>query len=89
MERRMKAAVQAVRTQAPARLIVAVPIGAPAACRELSSLADELVCAQMPPDFSAVGEWYGDFTPTTDDEVRVLLHAAEAVCGARRSAAAR
>jgi putative phosphoribosyl transferase len=34
------------------------------------------VCAVTPEPFHAVGSWYGDFTPTTDDEVRELLHRA-------------
>ena len=69
----MKAAVQAVRAQGPARVVVAVPVGAPQTCRDLAALADEVVCPRTPSDFSAVGEWYEDFSPTTDDEVRELL----------------
>jgi putative phosphoribosyl transferase len=69
----MKAAVQAVRAQGPARVVVAVPVGAPQTCRDLAGLADEVVCPRTPSDFSAVGEWYEDFSPTTDDEVRELL----------------
>ena len=57
----MKAAVQAVRAQGPARVVVAVPVGAPQTCRDLAGLADEVVCPRMPRDFSAVGEWYEDF----------------------------
>lgn len=69
----MKAAVQAVRAQGPARVVVAVPVGAPQTCGDLAGLADEVVCPRMPRDFSAVGEWYEDFSPTSDDEVRELL----------------
>ena len=69
----MRAAVQAVRAQAPARVVVAVPVGAPQTCHDLAALADEVVCPRMPHDFSAVGEWYEDFSPTSDDEVRALL----------------
>jgi predicted phosphoribosyltransferase len=69
----MKAAVRAVRQHAPARIVVAVPVGAPAACEELAALADETICARAPEAFSAVGQWYRDFTPTSDDEVRALL----------------
>ena len=72
----MKAAVQAVRTQDPARIVVAVPVGAPDTCRELQSLADEVVCVRMPEYFRAVGLWYRDFAQTTDDEVRQLLQLA-------------
>jgi predicted phosphoribosyltransferase len=69
----MKAAVQAVKQQKPARVIVAVPVGAPETCRALRALADEVICARTPAHFSAVGEWYRDFAQTTDDEVTALL----------------
>jgi predicted phosphoribosyltransferase len=69
----MKAAVQAVKQQQPARVIVAVPVGAGDTCEELRALADEVVCGRMPTPFSAVGQWYHDFNQTTDDEVRDLL----------------
>lgn len=72
----MKAAVQAVRQRKPARVVVAVPVGAPDTCLELEAFADEVVCARRPEPFSAVGRWYRDFSQTTDDEVRALLRAA-------------
>jgi predicted phosphoribosyltransferase len=70
----MRAAVQAVRTQTPARVIVAVPVGAAETCRELADVADEVVCARVPEHFHAVGQWYLDFSSTTDADVRALLH---------------
>jgi predicted phosphoribosyltransferase len=69
----MRAAVMAVRQQAPARVIVAVPVGAPSTCADLAREADEVVCVRTPDPFVAVGLWYRDFTPTSDDEVRELL----------------
>jgi predicted phosphoribosyltransferase len=69
----MKAAVQAVRQHGPARVIVAVPVGAPETCRALREIADEVICAETPESFSAVGQWYRDFSQTTDDEVIALL----------------
>jgi predicted phosphoribosyltransferase len=69
----MKAAVQAVRQHRPARVVVAVPVGAPATCEQIGNVADETVCARMPEPFSAVGQWYRDFSQTTDEEVRELL----------------
>ena len=69
----MRAAVMAVRQQQPARVIVAVPVGAPQTCDVLSREADDVVCARMPDPFVAVGLWYRDFTPTSDREVRALL----------------
>jgi predicted phosphoribosyltransferase len=70
----MKAAVQAVRAQRPSRIIVAVPVGSPDTCRELADIADEVVCARTPEHFTAVGQWYRDFSETADQEVRELLH---------------
>ena len=69
----MRASVQAVKPQRPARVIVAVPVGAPDTCRELRALADDVICVRTPMPFSAVGQWYLDFDQTTDDEVRALL----------------
>lgn len=72
----MRAAVTAIRQQHPARLTVAVPVGAPDTCRELTAEADEVVCAAMPQPFRAVGLWYEDFPQATDDEVHELLEEA-------------
>jgi predicted phosphoribosyltransferase len=69
----MRAAVTAVRALSPRRVVVAVPVGARETCAELAADADEVVCARMPRSFRAVGEWYDDFTQTTDDEIRALL----------------
>jgi putative phosphoribosyl transferase len=72
----MRAAVQAVRAQAPARIVVAVPVGAPDTCRDFAEVIDEIVCVRTPEVFAAVGEWYRDFPQTTDEEVRALLRGA-------------
>jgi len=69
----MRAAVIAARQQQPARVIVAVPVGAASTCADLATEADDVVCVRMPDPFVAVGLWYRDFTPTTDAEVRTLL----------------
>jgi putative phosphoribosyl transferase len=69
----MKAAVAAVKHQEPKRVIVAVPVGAPDTCQALRNLADEVICARMPTSFAAVGQWYRDFSQTTDEEVTDLL----------------
>ncbi len=69
----MLAAVKALRRQHPARIVVAVPAGSPATCRQLRDEADEVVCAIEPEPFTAVGVWYADFSQTTDEEVRALL----------------
>jgi predicted phosphoribosyltransferase len=69
----MRAAVAALRRQHPARIIVAVPVGALETCVELETVADEVICARTPEPFYAVGLWYRDFSQTTDDEVRDLI----------------
>lgn len=72
----MTAAIDALRVQDPARIVVAAGVGAPQACAALSGLADECVCAVRPPVLDGVGRWYADFSPTTDAEVRDLLERA-------------
>jgi len=69
----MRAAVKAVRARHPARVVIAVPVGAPQTCAELAVSADEVICARMPEPFSAVGQWYLNFEQTDDAEVRELL----------------
>jgi predicted phosphoribosyltransferase len=71
----MRAAVLAVRRLHPARVVVAVPVGAREACDALREIADDVVCVSMPKPFSSVGMWYVDFSQTTDQEVRQLLAA--------------
>ena len=72
----MRAAVAALRQEGPARIVVAVPVGAAETCAELNEEADEAVCARTPRPFYAVGQWYEDFSQTTDEEVRELLNQA-------------
>jgi putative phosphoribosyl transferase len=74
----MRAAVLAVRRLQPARVVVAVPVGAWQTCQELRAVADEVVCAFTPEPFRAVGLWYADFSQTTDEEVQQLLARANA-----------
>ena len=69
----MLAALNAVRADDPARVVVAVPVAAPEVCEALRGVADEVVCALTPQQLQAVGIWYDDFSQTTDDEVRALL----------------
>jgi predicted phosphoribosyltransferase len=69
----MRAAVEALRRQGPRQIIVAVPIASPEVCDELAREVDRMVCAATPQPFHAVGLWYDDFSPTTDDEVRQIL----------------
>src|SRR5206468_1588388 len=72
----MRAAAAALRNQEPARIVVAVPVGAAATCEELATEVDEVVCEETPEPFYAVGLWYEDFAPVGDEEVRDLLERA-------------
>src|SRR5712672_586598 len=69
----MHAAIQALRQQNPARIVVAVPTASPETCEEMKARADDVICGITPEPFDAVGRWYRDFSQTTDDEVGVLL----------------
>src|SRR5213083_3318229 len=72
----MRAAVKALRQRGVAQIVVAVPVGPPDTCREIEQEADETICLSTPPFFQAVGQYYEDFSQTTDDEVRDLLTSA-------------
>jgi predicted phosphoribosyltransferase len=69
----MRAAARAVRTREPARVIIAVPVAAESTCREMQREADEVVCGVIPGAFFGVGQFYEDFSQTTDEEVRSFL----------------
>jgi putative phosphoribosyl transferase len=69
----MRAAVAALRQRGVAKIVVAAPVGAPDTCRELEQEADETICATAPEFFQAVGQYYEDFSQTSDEEVRELL----------------
>lgn len=73
-----QAACQVARARGAAEVILAVPVAAADAARRLRSVADEVVCLQTPQWFAAVGQWYDDFRPVSDDEVVALLAQAAA-----------
>jgi putative phosphoribosyl transferase len=83
----MRASVRSVRARGPARLVVAVPVGAPESCDALRSEADEVVCSYQPEEFWAVGYYYQHFDPVEDDEVNAILGEACATRSARDQAA--
>jgi len=68
----VKAAVRAVRKIA-SRVMIAAPVASARTCRELEQEADRVICPHQPLDFEAVGMFYRDFRPTSDEEVRMLL----------------
>jgi len=69
----MRAAARAVRQQGPRKIVVAVPVAAETSCREFRDEVDEVICAVTDENFYAVGQFYEDFSQTTDEEVRELL----------------
>lgn len=79
----MSAAVQAARSLGAAEIVIAVPVGPPDTLERLACEADEVVCPEPRRDLSSVGQWFADFSQTSDDEVKRLL--AEAVARTRGS----
>ena len=69
----MRVAVLALKRKRPAQIVVAVPVGAPATCAEFESEVDQAICAITPEPFLSVGQWYEDFSQTSDEDVRDLL----------------
>jgi putative phosphoribosyl transferase len=78
----MLAALQALRHQRPARIIVSAPVASPQSLANVKRLADETVCPLTPDPLYAVGAWYDDFSETSDDDVRLLLRQAAAASAA-------
>jgi len=70
-----RAAVAAARARGAARVVLAVPVGAPDVVDDLRMLADRVVALSTPSDLRAVGFWYRNFAQTTDEEVLTLLEA--------------
>ena len=73
----IRAAARALKQQGVADLVVAVPVASPETCDELRGEVDHIVCAFTPASFAGVGQFYEDFSQTSDDEVRELLAQAE------------
>lgn len=71
-----RAALRSVRSRSPGAVVLAVPVGPPAAAEFMLPDADEVVLLEAPQRLASVGQWYTDFTQTSDDEVTRLLAAA-------------
>lgn len=69
----MRAATEALQRRGAAGIVVAVPIAPVQTAQMLRHHATDLVCPFTPEPFTAVGRWYRDFSPVSDDEVRELL----------------
>ncbi len=68
-----RAAILVARAQGARRVVVATPVAARSTAVQLGDVADAVVCAATPEPFRAIGQWYVDFRPTSDDEVVALL----------------
>jgi putative phosphoribosyl transferase len=68
-----RAACQVTRARGAARVVLATPVAPPSAAPALAADADEVICLETPEYFSAIGEWYEDFSQTSDEEVVRLL----------------
>jgi putative phosphoribosyl transferase len=68
-----RAASRVARAQGASRVVLTAPVASQAAVIALRAVFDELLFVAVPDPFYAVGEWYRDFSPTTDDEVVELL----------------
>jgi putative phosphoribosyl transferase len=77
-----RAACEVVRAAGAARVVLAVPVAPATTIAELAGVADDVVCPHMPSPFVAVGQWYDDFSPISDDDVAALLE--EAATGEAR-----
>jgi putative phosphoribosyl transferase len=77
----MRAAIDAVNSQEPNAVVVAVPTAAASTCREIAKKVDDVVCAMTPEPYYAVGAWYDDFPQLTDDDVRRILDEATGAAG--------
>ncbi|MBA2659936.1 MAG: phosphoribosyltransferase [Nitrosospira sp.] len=72
----MRAAIASLRQADATQIIAAVPVGAVSTCRKIEQEADELICLHTPEPFYGVGQWYIDFSQTSDEEVLALLASA-------------
>jgi putative phosphoribosyl transferase len=75
----IKAAIETLKQEKLARLVVALPVGPPETVDALRPMADEFICLETPVYFMAVGNHYQDFTQVSDQEVVDLLKRAAAV----------
>jgi predicted phosphoribosyltransferase len=78
----LRAAVSAIRKHRPARLIVAVPVGAAAGCAALRAEVDELICAESVEPFGGLGLYYYDFKPVSDSDVQAIIEGIRGTAGA-------
>jgi putative phosphoribosyl transferase len=80
----MKAAAMALRERKPARIVAALPVAPADSDAQIERVVDEFVCAMRPRNFFGVGQFYIDFSQTSDDEVSELLQLAQEDAEGRR-----
>jgi len=73
----LRASIQMLRSRRPGEIIVAVPVGPPDTLAALKKEVHDVVCVRAPKPFRAIGCWYHDFAPTSDEEVIDLLQRAQ------------
>lgn len=71
----MRAAIAYLRAHHAARIVVAAPVMAESSAEDLGQLADDVIAVARPSTFAAVGEWYVDFSPPAEAEIRRVLSA--------------
>ena len=69
----MKAALASVRKKGAKSVVIAIPVGPPSTIQELEKVTDHVICLYTPEEFYAIGEFYEDFSQTTDEEVKRLF----------------
>ncbi len=65
----MRASIEAIKSQKPSKIVVAVPVASPRIVSSLRGMVDDFIALETPPDFSGVGQFYQDFSEVTDEEV--------------------
>jgi putative phosphoribosyl transferase len=74
----VRAAMHALRSSGPARVVVAAPVAAPESLASVETAADDFICLATPAPFGHVGLWYEDFARPSDEQIRAMLDEAEA-----------
>ena len=80
----MKAAAMALRERKPARIVAALPVAPADSDAQIERVVDEFVCVMQPRNFFGVGQFYIDFSQTSDEEVSDLLQRAQDDAEGRR-----
>jgi putative phosphoribosyl transferase len=84
-----RAACEVARAEGATRVVLATPVAPPDWTARLGDAADELVCVATPEPFWAIGQFYDDFTQTSDEEVIACLQAASHAASAAAPAVLR